>query len=297
MAAGLLLFHPPFLGMLIFSQKPDSALDDVSSHCRLCRVSFRSPCRRTSWTCMGIRVCPSKAFPSATPARPTSPTSKGNTPVSSAKQKANMGQKSLCNCCKLGSPGPLCTLALHHFIFSVLPVLPLCMGMLTVQDWNAYKLIYVRSTHVWCVVFFFTKTHVFRAVSQSPAIMHMLDKSGSCGKFENYQRPEGFPVGAYLVCCCAFYLHSTVLFCFGFRWPSILSSAEVRAMAKERQKKDNHNLSEFSVIYIWSSNLDCEQERRGHLSHSCIFNINWTNIWCWLYFSCVCFFSWEKATV
>ncbi|XP_074499732.1 microphthalmia-associated transcription factor-like isoform X1 [Sebastes fasciatus] len=51
------------------------------------------------------------------------------------------------------------------------------------------------------------------SVSQSPAIMHMLDKSGSCGKFDNYQRPEGFPV-------------------------------EVRAMAKERQKKDNHNLIE-----------------------------------------------------
>ncbi|KAA8590781.1 hypothetical protein FQN60_001724, partial [Etheostoma spectabile] len=52
------------------------------------------------------------------------------------------------------------------------------------------------------------------SVSQSPAIMHMMDKSGSCGKFDNYQRPEGFPV------------------------------AEVRAMAKERQKKDNHNLIE-----------------------------------------------------
>ncbi|KAK5863902.1 hypothetical protein PBY51_000891 [Eleginops maclovinus] len=50
------------------------------------------------------------------------------------------------------------------------------------------------------------------SVSQSPAIMHMLDKSGSCGKYDNYQRPEGFPV--------------------------------VRAMAKERQKKDNHNLIE-----------------------------------------------------
>ncbi|XP_068605193.1 melanocyte inducing transcription factor b isoform X2 [Brachionichthys hirsutus] len=49
------------------------------------------------------------------------------------------------------------------------------------------------------------------SVSQSPAILHMLDKSGSCG---NYQRPEVFPV------------------------------AEVRAMAKERQKKDNHNLIE-----------------------------------------------------
>uniref|UniRef100_A0AAQ4Q4L0 Melanocyte inducing transcription factor n=1 Tax=Gasterosteus aculeatus aculeatus TaxID=481459 RepID=A0AAQ4Q4L0_GASAC len=33
------------------------------------------------------------------------------------------------------------------------------------------------------------------SVSQSPAIMHMLDKSGSCGnKFDSYQRPEGFPV-------------------------------------------------------------------------------------------------------
>ncbi|XP_061652366.1 microphthalmia-associated transcription factor-like isoform X2 [Phyllopteryx taeniolatus] len=52
------------------------------------------------------------------------------------------------------------------------------------------------------------------SVSQSAAVMHMLDKSGSCGKFDNYQRPEGFPV------------------------------VEVRALAKERQKKDNHNLIE-----------------------------------------------------
>uniref|UniRef100_A0A3B4APL2 BHLH domain-containing protein n=1 Tax=Periophthalmus magnuspinnatus TaxID=409849 RepID=A0A3B4APL2_9GOBI len=54
---------------------------------------------------------------------------------------------------------------------------------------------------------------VTREFSQSPAIMHMLDKSGSCGKYDSYQRPEGFPV-------------------------------EVRALAKERQKKDNHNLIE-----------------------------------------------------
>ncbi|XP_028308901.1 microphthalmia-associated transcription factor-like isoform X3 [Gouania willdenowi] len=53
------------------------------------------------------------------------------------------------------------------------------------------------------------------SVSQSPAIMHIMDKSGSCGKFDTYQRPEGFP-----------------------------AEAEVRAMAKERQKKDNHNLIE-----------------------------------------------------
>ncbi|XP_061075193.1 melanocyte inducing transcription factor a isoform X2 [Conger conger] len=52
------------------------------------------------------------------------------------------------------------------------------------------------------------------SVTPAPAMMHVLDKPGSCGKFENYQRPEGFPV------------------------------AEVRALAKERQKKDNHNLIE-----------------------------------------------------
>ncbi|XP_062398061.1 microphthalmia-associated transcription factor-like [Sardina pilchardus] len=51
------------------------------------------------------------------------------------------------------------------------------------------------------------------SVTPSPAVLHMLDKSVSCGKFENYQRPEGFPV-------------------------------EGRALAKERQKKDNHNLIE-----------------------------------------------------
>ncbi|XP_051961181.1 microphthalmia-associated transcription factor-like [Xyrauchen texanus] len=53
------------------------------------------------------------------------------------------------------------------------------------------------------------------SVTPSPAMMHMMDKPSSCGKFENYQRPEGFPV-----------------------------EAEVRAFAKERQKKDNHNLIE-----------------------------------------------------
>ncbi|KAG7494199.1 microphthalmia-associated transcription factor-like isoform X1 [Solea senegalensis] len=49
----------------------------------------------------------------------------------------------------------------------------------------------------------------------APGMKQVLDKSGSCGHYENYQRPEGFPV-----------------------------EAEVRALAKERQKKDNHNLIE-----------------------------------------------------
>ncbi|XP_067302936.1 melanocyte inducing transcription factor b isoform X3 [Pseudorasbora parva] len=53
------------------------------------------------------------------------------------------------------------------------------------------------------------------SVTPSPAMMHMMDKPSSCSNFENYQRPEGFPV-----------------------------EAEVRALAKERQKKDNHNLIE-----------------------------------------------------
>ncbi|XP_055016431.1 melanocyte inducing transcription factor a [Boleophthalmus pectinirostris] len=49
----------------------------------------------------------------------------------------------------------------------------------------------------------------------APGMKQVLDKTGSCGHYENYQRPEGFPV-----------------------------EAEVRALAKERQKKDNHNLIE-----------------------------------------------------
>ncbi|XP_068072760.2 melanocyte inducing transcription factor b isoform X2 [Danio rerio] len=53
------------------------------------------------------------------------------------------------------------------------------------------------------------------SVTPSPALMHMMDKPSSCSKFESYQRPEGFPV-----------------------------EVEVRALAKERQKKDNHNLIE-----------------------------------------------------
>ncbi|KAJ3601927.1 hypothetical protein NHX12_029688 [Muraenolepis orangiensis] len=52
-------------------------------------------------------------------------------------------------------------------------------------------------------------------VTPAAAMMHILDKPGPCSQYENYQRQEGFPV-----------------------------EAEVRALAKERQKKDNHNLIE-----------------------------------------------------
>ncbi|KAF6716459.1 Microphthalmia-associated transcription factor, partial [Oryzias melastigma] len=47
----------------------------------------------------------------------------------------------------------------------------------------------------------------------APGMKQVLSKPGSCGQYESYQRPEDFPV-----------------------------EAEVRALAKERQKKDNHNL-------------------------------------------------------
>ncbi|XP_059921524.1 microphthalmia-associated transcription factor-like [Gadus macrocephalus] len=49
------------------------------------------------------------------------------------------------------------------------------------------------------------------SVSQSPSMMHMLERSGS---FDDFQLPDGFPVESE------------------------------RVMAKERQKKDNHNLIE-----------------------------------------------------
>lgn len=44
----------------------------------------RSPFKLISWTCTETRECPSRVCPSATPAPPTCPTSKGNTPVSGA---------------------------------------------------------------------------------------------------------------------------------------------------------------------------------------------------------------------
>ncbi|XP_019734860.1 melanocyte inducing transcription factor a isoform X1 [Hippocampus comes] len=49
----------------------------------------------------------------------------------------------------------------------------------------------------------------------APGMKQVLGKPGPCGRYENYQRSDGFPV-----------------------------EAEVRALAKERQKKDNHNLIE-----------------------------------------------------
>ena len=55
------------------------------------------------------------------------------------------------------------------------------------------------SHHGYAIMFSVNNKHsqnvMCQIVTPSPAMMHMLDKPGSCGKFENYQRPEGFPVG------------------------------------------------------------------------------------------------------
>lgn len=32
-------------------------------------------------------------------------------------------------------------------------------------------------------------------MTPAPDMKQVLDKPGSCGQYENYQRPEGFPVG------------------------------------------------------------------------------------------------------
>lgn len=127
-------------------------------------------------------------------------------PLTRQKKKNSLRLQTVC------FPWPLYTLPLHNFIFSSLPVLPQCMEMLTVPGLMLQNL-FVSTLLLFdffFFFFFFLIIHLFfHAVSQSPAIMHMLDKSGSCGKFDNYQRPEGFPVGT---CRAPFYPYFTVFF-------------------------------------------------------------------------------------
>ena len=51
---------------------------------------------------------------------------------------------------------------------------------------------------------------ICQLVTSAPGMMHILDKPGSCGQFENYQRPDGFPVGMLSIC----YLWHDFLFIF-----------------------------------------------------------------------------------
>lgn len=39
------------------------------------------------------------------------------------------------------------------------------------------------------------KPIICQIITPAPGMKQVLDKHGSCGQYENYQRPEGFPVG------------------------------------------------------------------------------------------------------
>lgn len=41
------------------------------------------------------------------------------------------------------------------------------------------------------------KDILYYIVTPAPGMMHIMDKPGSCGNFDTYQRPEGFPVGMF----------------------------------------------------------------------------------------------------
>lgn len=39
------------------------------------------------------------------------------------------------------------------------------------------------------------KSIICQIITPAPGMKQVLDKPGSCGQYENYRRPEGFPVG------------------------------------------------------------------------------------------------------
>lgn len=39
------------------------------------------------------------------------------------------------------------------------------------------------------------KSMLCQIITPAPGMKQVLDKPGSCGQFESYQRPDGFPVG------------------------------------------------------------------------------------------------------
>lgn len=39
------------------------------------------------------------------------------------------------------------------------------------------------------------KSIICQIITPAPGMKQVLEKPGSCGQYENYQRPEGFPVG------------------------------------------------------------------------------------------------------
>lgn len=39
------------------------------------------------------------------------------------------------------------------------------------------------------------KPSICQIITPAPGMKQVLDKTGSCGQYENYHRPEGIPVG------------------------------------------------------------------------------------------------------
>uniref|UniRef100_A0A3Q2SYF9 Melanocyte inducing transcription factor b n=1 Tax=Fundulus heteroclitus TaxID=8078 RepID=A0A3Q2SYF9_FUNHE len=93
------------------------------------------------------------------------------------------------------------------------------------------------------------------SVSQSPAIMHMLDKSGSCGKFDNYQRPEGFP---------GLFLYSYVQYMLRFIDQRIYRNNGIFVICRD-MRWNKGTILKASVDYI--RRLQREQQRTKELEN------------------------------
>lgn len=56
-----------------------------------------------------------------------------------------------------------------------------------------------KAMSILCAIWKFTRyyevTIICQIITPAPGMKQVLDKPGSCGQYENYQRPEGFPVG------------------------------------------------------------------------------------------------------
>lgn len=46
------------------------------------------------------------------------------------------------------------------------------------------------------------KSMLCQIITPAPGMKQVLDKPGSCGQFESYQRPDGYPVGKQMKIKC-----------------------------------------------------------------------------------------------
>lgn len=69
--------------------------------------------------------------------------------------------------------------------------------MLNTEVFHCNRTVGVESTTPgpghYCVLF--GDSQIELLITPAPDMKQVLDKPGSCGQYENYQRPEGFPVG------------------------------------------------------------------------------------------------------